>query len=190
MRRAERLAADRAMETVAGNGLQRKTVLALVGPKGAGKSTIGHFLSTELDVFFVRVEPVFLEIRARLGASHPDFERAGFEAVLETLRAALARQRVICFEATGASSHFEPLLCALAEQARVVPVRVFAPPHECARRVRQRDTGLHIAVSDDQLDRINAMARLVELPWAAQIDNSKELDKPAIRALMHTLLAG
>ena len=55
-----------------------KHVLVLVGPKGAGKSTIGHILATDLGLHFLRVEPIFLDVRARLGASHSEFEAAGF----------------------------------------------------------------------------------------------------------------
>ena len=48
-----------------------KRVLVLVGPKGAGKSTIGAVIERELGVPFVRVEPVFLAVLEALGRLTP-----------------------------------------------------------------------------------------------------------------------
>ena len=37
-----------------------KHAILLVGPKGAGKSTIGDLVEQEFGILFVRSEPVFL----------------------------------------------------------------------------------------------------------------------------------
>lgn len=166
-----------------------KRVIVLVGPKGAGKSTIGDLLQTELGVRFVRVEPVFLAVRETLGPSHPDYERRGFEAVLARLTADLTQTDTICFESTGASSHFPWLIAELGRQAAVLPVQVLASATQCMDRIHQRDASIHVPVSDDQVARINAIALQVDLPWAARIDNRGPL-APAliveqVRELLH-----
>jgi hypothetical protein len=165
-----------------------KEVLLLVGPKGAGKSTIGQLLATQLGVRFLRVEPLFLEVRAALGPSHPDYERRGFEAVLSALVDALAGHDAACFESTGASDHFPWLLSEIRKVARLHLVRVRASPDRCLERVRSRDASLHIPVSDDQVERINALSAGVVLPWSAEIDNGGPFDGRGIVEEVRALL--
>ncbi len=165
-----------------------KKVIVLVGPKGAGKSTIGRFLAAELGISFLDVEPLFLEVRARLGPSHPDLERQGFESVLADLKDALACCDTVCFDSTGASVHFPWLLSELGKLARVVPVRVLADPAQCVERIRGRDAAVHIPVAAEHIERINAIAARVALFWAAEIDNHGEFDSALIRAAIKRAL--
>ena len=153
-----------------------KRVIVLVGPKGAGKSTIGQRLETQLGIPFVRVEPIYLQVRATLGPAHPDLEREGFRAILAHLDEALAQYDTICFETTGASQHTPWLLAELGRSAEVLLVQVLAEPAQCLERIHSRDASIHIPVSDKAIERINAVAIQVELPWAATIDNRGELD--------------
>jgi predicted ABC-type ATPase len=165
-----------------------KQVLVLVGPKGAGKSTIGEILATDLGLHFLRVEPIFLDVRAQLGASDSRLEPAGFQAVLRALRDALGLHDIICFETTGASAHVSWLLEALRQEARVLLIRVLAAPDQCLARIRARDASIHIPVSDDQIDRINAIAHTVALPWTAELDNRGPLDRTFIVSTVRSLL--
>jgi shikimate kinase len=165
-----------------------KHVLVLVGPKGAGKTTIGHILAADLGLHFLRVEPLFLEVRARLGSSHPQLEAVGFQAVLNAVRDALGRDEVVCFETTGASACVASLLEALQSEARVLLVRVLAAPEQCLTRIHSRDASIHIPVSDDQIERINAIAHTVAFPWTAELDNRGPLDRASIVAAVRSLL--
>ena len=165
-----------------------KEVLLLVGPKGAGTSTVGQLLATRLGLRFLRVEPLFLEVRAELGPTHPDCERRGFEAVLSALVDALAGHDAVCFETTGASDHLPWLLSEVRKVARLHLVRVYARPDSCLERVRSRDTTIHIPVSDDQVERINARAAGVVLPWSTEIDNGGPFDADGIVETVRALL--
>ena len=165
-----------------------KKVLVLVGPKGAGKSTIGYLLATDLGLHFLSVEPIFLGVREQLGASNSQFEQAGFRAVLSALREALGQHDIICFESTGASAYLPWLLDALRQEARVLLVRVLAAPDQCLTRVHARDASVHIPVSDDQIERINAVAQSVMLPWTAELDNRGPLDRTLIVSTIRQLL--
>lgn len=165
-----------------------KQIVVLVGPKGAGKSTIGRLLADELGINFIRVEPLFLEVRSRLGANHPDFERQGFERVLDTVRHALRNHDEICFESTGASPHVAWLLSELARSARVLPIRILVESNQCLERIHRRDASVHIPVSDNDVERINALASKVVLPWAADIDNRGDFDPERILSTIRRVL--
>ncbi len=166
-----------------------KQVIVLVGPKGAGKTTIGALLADTLGIHFLRVEPIFLAVRESLGPSHPDNERRGFQAVLESLRGALALHDTICFETTGASAYLPWLLSELAGVAIVLPVHVLVGPEQCLPRIRGRDGALHIPVSDDQIERINAIAHGVTLAWAAEIDNRGHFCAASITSTIQRILS-
>jgi hypothetical protein len=165
-----------------------KKVIVLVGPKGAGKTTIGRFLATAMGIHFLDVELLFLAVRARLGASHPDLERQGFESVLAGITDAFSRCNAACFDSTGASARFHWLLNELRQLARVVLVRVLADPAQCSERIHKRDASLHIPIADDAIERINAAAAQVELPWDAEIDNHGEFDGARILAVVQAAL--
>ncbi len=168
--------------------MQAQQVLLLVGPKGAGKSTIGHLLATELGIHFLRVEPLFLAIRDDIGAAHPEFEKRGFDAVFACVRHALAAHPIVCFESTGASTLFPSFLARLRAIAQVLAVRVCASPEQYLDRVKNRDLSIHIPVSDDRVREVNAAAEQVVLPWALELNNSGPIDPSTIIAAFRRLL--
>ena len=165
-----------------------KRIIVLVGPKGAGKSTIGQLIENRLGVPFVRVEPIYLQVRLRLGPEHPDLERQGFQTILGHLTQALVRNQTICFETTGASAHTSWLLAELGRLAEVLPVQVQADPSQCLDRIHRRDASVHIPISDDEIERINAVAGLVTMPWAAVIDNRGDVNEAVILDTISHLL--
>lgn len=166
----------------------QKIVIALVGPKGSGKSTIGSLIVGELEIHFLRVEPLFLQVRARLGEHSDLFEQQGFELVRSTIVSLLSEHDLVCFESTGASRYFSVLLSQLGQLASVLLVRVTARADLCALRVRSRDSSIHIPVSDDRVEQINALAFEVSLPWSAEIDNSSPFNPAEVLAIFRGLL--
>jgi len=167
-----------------------KRVIVLVGLKGSGKSTIGKLLENQLQIPFIRVEPIYLHVRNELGPTHPDLEREGFRAILAGLTQALARHDTICFETTGASQQTSWLLAELGRLADVLLVQVQADPAQCLERIHGRDASTHIPIADDNIERINAVAAQVTLPWAAVINNRGKLDAAAILDTIDALLRG
>lgn len=167
-----------------------KRVVALVVPKGAGKTTIGTLLEERLGLRFVRTEPIFLSVRKALGAQNPDYERHGFQAVLARMYEELTAVDTLCFESTGASASFPWLVAELGKRADVLPVRVLAEPAQCLERIHGRDASLHIPLGDDQVTRINELALRVTAPWALELDNSGAFDADVVVRQMGALLGG
>lgn len=165
------------------------TLLLLVGLKGCGKTFIGSVLEKHLEVKFLRIEPIFLEVlRLKPGLEGIAFEQRGFQIVLEQLDQLAQSHSILCIESTGTAYTFPELLASLHQGFHVLIIRVKAPLDTCIERVMMRDTSAHIPVSDHRLQEINERALLVDLPWDLEIDNSNFQDETAIVEAVKKLL--
>jgi shikimate kinase len=167
-----------------------RTVLLLVGPKGSGKTFIGTLLSERLGVPFLRVEPIFLASQRSSSLQGVARDAEGFDQVLVEVERRLASDQTLALESTGASEAFRPFLAALREQARVVLVAVRAPLERCQERVRTRDPGGHIDVSDHRVLEINRIAAQLQLDWDLVLDNSGPAPAAVILEAVRPLLVG
>lgn len=140
-----------------------KTVHILIGPKGAGKTHIGTVLQREVGFRFLRVEPIWLSLAP---------EEDGWEKVEQIIDDQLKEVDDIIFESLGAGDGFCGLRNNLAKKYNLRFIKVETDLNECLRRVRTRDTAEHIPVSDDQVERYNAIAVTVNHPWSTAIDNN------------------
>src|SRR4051794_22893634 len=103
------------------------SIILLVGPKGAGKSTIGEILEKRRGIQYVQAEQIFLKLRNEIGSNHPDLEVKGYEALIVALEDALRRGHVVCFDSTGASSRFPDVVSSVSALGRVIAIKVTAP---------------------------------------------------------------
>lgn len=164
-------------------------LLLLVGLKGSGKTFTGGVLEKYLDVKFLRIEPIFLEIlRREPELTGIPLEQRGFQIVLEKLDELAQSNSTLCIESTGTAYTFLELLAALHQGFRVFIVHIKAPLDTCVERVMMRDASAHIPVSDYRLKEINERALLVDLPWDLEIDNSEFQDETAIVESVKRLL--
>jgi hypothetical protein len=154
--------------------MERRVLLLLVGPKGAGKTFVGGVLERHLGIAFLRIEPIFLGVmRGEPELAGIELERRGFQAVLEKLDELARSREVLCIESTGTARTFPDLLAALRRRFDVRLIRVRSPLGICLERIRTRDASVHIPVSDDRVMEINEIASRVELPWDLEIDNTE-----------------
>jgi shikimate kinase len=164
-------------------------LVLLVGLKGSGKTFAGGVLEKYLDVKFLRIEPIFLELlRREPELAGIPLEQRGFKMVLEKLDELAQSNSTLCIESTGTAHTFPELLVALRQGFRVFIVHVKAPLETCIERVMTRDASAHIPVSDHRLKEINECALLVNLPWDLEIDNSEFQDETAIVESVRRLL--
>jgi hypothetical protein len=59
-------------------------------------------------------------------------------------------------------------------------IKVQTSPELCLRRIKSRDSSLHIPVSDDIVDKINQDASNVDIQHDLIIDNEKSTDREII----------
>lgn len=165
------------------------TLLLLVGLKGAGKTFIGSVLEKYLEIKFLRIEPIFLEIlQLEPGLKGIEFEKRGFQIVLAKLDELAQTHSTLCIESTGTAYTFPALLTALRQGFRVFLIHIQTPINVCSERVMTRDTSVHIPVSDHRLREINERALLVDLPWDLEIDNSEFQEETVIVQSIKKLL--
>ncbi|MFN0063191.1 MAG: AAA family ATPase [Myxococcaceae bacterium] len=162
------------------------SILVLVGPKGAGKTTIGAFLERRYGVRFLRVEPIWIE-HAK-GTRDEYWEHRGYERVVAAVQRELESHKIVVIETTGAAASTSAFLDALRALARVTLVRISCPESECLDRVRRRNANDHIPVSDDCVAEINAVACKVLLPFVATVQNTAPWDEVAAEATWDPLL--
>ncbi|WP_299492893.1 AAA family ATPase [Acaryochloris sp. IP29b_bin.137] len=164
-------------------------LVLLVGLKGAGKTFTGSVLEKYLDIKFLRIEPIFLELlRQEPELAGVPLEQRGFQIVLEKLDKLAQSHSTLCIESTGTAHTFLELLAALRKGFCMFIIHVKVPLDTCVERVLTRDASAHIPVSDHRLQEINEQALLVDLPWDLEIDNSQLLDEAAIAESVKGLL--
>ncbi len=159
-------------------------LLVLVGPKGAGKSTLGRRLGREPGHRFLDVEPIARQVFAASGGV-PDeaYARRAFDAIVEAVRAEVARPGVVVLEATGASAEAPAYLARLEALAPVRYVRLRLDPDTCAARIAARDASVHVPVPAEQVRRMHALTEAVELPWWRELDATRPVEELAAAIL-------
>ena len=148
-----------------------KKIICLVGLKGSGKSTIGTALQNDYGIRFIRVEHIWLELAEQAKILGQADLSEGFRRQTESLLTELGNHSVLCFESTGTTDEFIPMIEKLKKSAKVFLVRIIASPELCIKRVRSRDPSMHVNVSDMQLDEINEEAQKVSLLWDMEVNN-------------------
>ncbi len=148
-----------------------KTIILLVGPKGSGKTYLASRMESELGIGFVRVEPIWLELSREVAPGSEHFDNEGQARVIAQVKKALADHPAVVLESTGAAPWFSRQMSDLEALGDLVLIKVEVPLNLCSNRIHQRDASQHIAVSDDRIAEINAVAKQVELPWTVVVQN-------------------
>lgn len=141
-----------------------KTLIILVGPKGAGKTTIGMMAQEQGGIRFLRVESIWLNLQPG---------ENGWQRVEQEVDRLLAEHDRILIESLGAGEDFPRMLASFQQRYAVKLVRVWTELPACLERVRQRNSADHIPVSDAKVQQYNEIAAQVQYPWAAVIDNNE-----------------
>ena len=164
-----------------------KIVIALIGPKGAGKTHTGQALENECGIKFLNVEKMGLENIPKSQLSGNDLIIEGFQLEEVAIDRILSLENAVSFENTGAHEYFYVALERLRSKYKVLLVNVSTPLETCYDRIKKRDTKAHIAVSDELLKSINEKAARVSLNWDLVIDNSKLVSNSDLKKMFSKL---
>jgi ABC-type glutathione transport system ATPase component len=140
----------------------QKTLFILVGPKGSGKTHIGTLVNQYTDITFLRVEPIWLDLRS---------DENGWENVEAAIDAMFQNRNKVMIESLGIGEGFSKFHASLTGKYSVKMIRVYANLETCFTRVKTRNNVEHIAVSDDRVTELNEIAATVTYNWNLEINN-------------------
>jgi len=150
----------------------------VVGQLARGKSaritsSAGAFLAIEFEGKrgYVRRQDVASAVDSIPAAQQKAWDDR-FAAAARAIDAAFETHDRVMIESLGAGAGFERFHAALAQAYAIKLIRVVADLDTYLRRVRQRSSAGHIAVSDDKVAEYNRIAAQVRYDWALEIDNS------------------
>jgi len=153
----------------------QKTLYMLIGPKGSGKTHIGTLVNRHTDIFFLRVEPIWLGLKP----GEDGWKR--IEAVIDTM---FQKHDKVMIESLGIGEGFVKFHASLAERYSIKMIRVHADLDTCFTRVKTRNNLEHIPVSDDKVTEFNQIASAVTHHWDLEINNNDPTpDKDIINAI-------
>ena len=152
-----------------------KILFMLIGPKGSGKTHIGTLVNQHTDIVFLRVEPIWLRLKA---------DEDGWKKVEAVIDALFQKQDKVMIESLGIGEGFVNFHASLAEKCSIKMIRVYADLETCFTRVKTRNNAEHIAVSDDKVAEFNQLASAVTFSWDLEINNNEfAVDEQIIKAI-------
>jgi shikimate kinase len=167
---------------------RKKLVFALIGPKGSGKTHIGFLLEKKCGIKFLNVEKMGIDNIPKSKLTGMELIKEGFHFEELEIDRILSTQDAVAFENTGAHMYFYVVLERLRSKYDVKLVKVFSPLETCYSRIKQRDAGAQIPISDDMVRSINERAAEVDLKWHLTVDNSEMPSDEKIASMFRALL--
>jgi len=158
-----------------------KHIIVLVGLKGSGKTYIGALIQEKLGIKFFRVENIWLSLTTERLSNEYIIE--GFGIVEKELDRLLIDTDWITIESTGTTEYFRKFLNKIKSKYNVKLVKIQTNPELCLKRVRSRDSTIHVPVSDDIVDKINRDSLRVDLQYDLIVCNDKSTDKEIIEQI-------
>ncbi len=157
-----------------------KSIYILIGPKGSGKTFIGTLVDRRLQIPFLRVEDIALQVKKERQYHDVDYIQEVFQSIEQAVREKLKTVEEVIFESTGLTDAFDQMLLRLQGDYRVVLIQVKTELEECLRRVKTRDQSIHVNVSDEHVRAINLQAASKNLNFAGVLDNNQTSEETLI----------
>ena len=164
-----------------------KKIYILIGPKGSGKTYIGYLMDSAFQIQFLRVEDIALKIKKARSFDDPVYLQDVFKAIELQVRESLHSNERLVFESTGLTHQFDIMLENLKKDFNVYLIKILADPETCLIRIKQRDTSIHVNVSDDHINLINDKVAQKKFLFNAEIDNNKASKEELYKQLQRIL---
>lgn len=164
-------------------------VVVLVGPKGAGKTTLGRMLERLPDVRFLEVEAIAKRLLAAMGNIIDEgYARRAFEAIAAQVALMSGAHRVIIIETTGASEETPWFFDTLRRRHELRLVRVNARAETCATRIAERDPSQQVQVSPELVRTMHERTQALKLTWDLELMNDPPLSREHVERAFASLL--
>lgn len=169
--------------------MARAEIWLLVGPKGAGKTTIGRILERAVGAHFLEVELIAKRVLDSTGgAIDEDYARQAFEAIAAEVLAVSDGCRMVVLETTGASTETASFIARLRRDHVVRLVRVHSKAETCAKRIATRDSSRQVEVPVELVRQMHERTEALHLDWNLEVENDPPLSSEEILQALEPLL--
>ena len=151
-----------------------RQLLILIGLKGSGKTYIGSLIQERLGINFIRVEDIWLTMKQKRFSE--DYFSEGFRLVEQEIENQFKSSDLVSIESTGTSKYFKRFLRALGNKYNLKLIKIDTSPDTCLKRIKSRDSSIHIPVSDDIIQQVNRAALEVDIEFDTVIENENASD--------------
>ncbi len=158
-----------------------KTLYILIGLKGSGKTYFGKLIENHFNIYFVRVENIFKNIKRDRHYSDKNYIEEGFALLEKEIRTRFEKADALIMESTGLTDEFKQMLENLRKDFTVKLIKIEADPKLCLKRVSERNSKDHINVSDTDVEKINELVMKVKFEYDLVIDNNLKTEEEMIK---------
>ena len=153
-----------------------KTVVILIGPKGAGKTTIGKLLAEKIKARFLDVEMLLMEYCSKHSVEPSEIPRHGYEIEYEEISKILSTEKMVIVESTGSSEFLVEYIKSIKLNYNLVPIKLESSYEVCLNRIRLRGNETNFEVSEKVIKNIYTKTANFNMNWAAIINTETDYD--------------
>lgn len=148
----------------------------LVGPKGAGKSHIGHLLEKNLGITFIVVDQIWIQLKKE----RPDYgsiacREEAARRMYTRVQEALVKHSNVCLESTGVGPQKQAFIESLSNLGRVLLIKVGASERTCIERIKCRNNSGHVPMDEEAIMKVNREASALMMEWTLIFNNEPYL---------------
>lgn len=164
-------------------------LILLIGPKGSGKSHIGHILESSFGIHFFHVEPVWMSYYAECKASgkKPTISE-GIQIIHPFIANALRQHKHVCVETTGASLEILNDLKSIGRESGIFIIRIQAPLDICLQRISTRDQTNQIPLDTESIRKIHQISTALEIPCDLVVENTALTKEEIVKVFTEALV--
>ncbi|HSD63192.1 MAG TPA: AAA family ATPase [Ignavibacteriaceae bacterium] len=134
-----------------------KTIFVVIGQKGSGKSLICSIVEELYGILFLQVEIIAREVKKERNVFDESYHNEVYIQIESQLRRQLKNCSAVIFESTGLAAQFDMMIDNLKNDFQIVSIYIKSDPELCMERINNRDTDIHINVSDKDVQYINRL---------------------------------
>ena len=163
-----------------------KEVIVLVGPIASGKTFLGKLIEKHFGIHFFDYENIFLQEQKNNSEGYrARAEILSEKAILEFL----FKEGKMCIENTMNGQYAQEILKKLQKIADVRTIYVHASFENCLKRLAQRDQGIHVKWTNEEIKAIYDSCEHLDLAYDLVIDN-ENASKDELLDSLHKLIEG
>lgn len=154
-----------------------KTIFVVIGQKGTGKSLFCRIVHELYGILFLQVEIIAREVKKERNVFDESYHDEVYIQIESQIRGQLKNCSAVIFESTGLAAQFDMMIENLKNDFKIVSIYIKSDPELCLERIKNRDTAIHINVSDKDVKYINRLVLGKKFNCDYTIENNGSRDE-------------